>query len=241
MSFSLLFLIIILFQNINSQFDNGPITRALACMSILFESYKGKNPDSDYSLKMLKCFITMKESKAKDILQNLETGEGNKLSQKELKKYTDYESIKDMSQEELRKHSYELDKALKDFRKMQGKITGEDVEGDQDISDDYDDYEDYDTYDYDRKSRGASKMNLMGLLPRAISGIIKVFHEYISLFGLFCIVYILLYSFRKMLETDYSKIKKKNQNYEKPEESDNEEEKEDEEEQKNNQDVKKEI
>ena len=52
----------------------------------------------------VKCFITLSDSQAKKILVGLES-EQNVLSKKEIDKLTDYDSLKDMSQNELKRKS----------------------------------------------------------------------------------------------------------------------------------------
>jgi len=203
-----LLLLYYLISIINSQIDNGSIAKALACMTILNEKFQGDDPDSEiYSTMMLKCFITITESKAKDLLLNLESGDGQiKLSKKEFKKYTDYTSLKDISEKTLKKKSAELEKALKDFKKIQSQISGDDSD---DSLEDYDD----DYYEDDDYGKDAPlNMNLFSLIPRALIGIFNVFNDYISLFGLFVIVYFLLYILRRMYE-DEKRFNKMKDNY----------------------------
>ena len=206
--FILLIYILNLLSKIKCQLENESVTKTLACMSVLNQKFKGGEPDASiYSTMMLKCFISISESKAKKILLGLETGQGT-LSKKEVDQLTDYESLQSYSQSELKRKSHELEKALKTFKKMQEEITGE--KGDIDM-DDYDnDYEDYDDEDYFH-GETPSNVNFFSLLPRGIKGIFNVFNNYLSLFFIFIIVYFGLLMIRKINDSE-KKMKKKNEN-----------------------------
>ena len=193
-------LIIIIF----CQPDNDSMTKALACMSVISQKYKGQDPDpSIYSTIMLKCFITLSDSKAKKILVGIESGQ-NVLSKKEIDKLTDYESLKDMSNNEIKRKSYELEKALKDFKRLQEEITGE--TGDIDPADYDDEYDDYDDDNFNRET--PSNVHFFGLIPKGLIGIFNVFNSYLSLFFVFVVVYFGLLLLRKINDSE-NKMKKK--------------------------------
>ena len=220
--FILLIYILNLFSIIICQFESESVSKALACMAVLNQKFKGEEPEpSIYSTMMLKCFISMTESQSKKILVGLETGQGT-ISQKEVDKLTDYESLQDYSQNELKRKSYELEKALKSFKKLQEEITGEG--GDIDPADYDDDYDDDDNYN--RES--PSNINFYGLIPKGIMGIFNVFNSYLSLFLVFVIVYFGLLMIRKINDSE-KKMKKKKKMMEKRDEDEYEDEEEEEE------------
>ena len=192
------------------------MTKALACMSVLSQKFKNVDPEpSLYSTMMLKCYMTISESQARKILVGLENGQ-NVLSKREVEKLTDHESLRDISQSEVRKKSIELEKALKSFKKMQEEITG-DGGGDMD-SDDYDDVYDDEGFSQERPAN----INFFSLIPKGLSGFFNVFNSYISLFLVFAIVYFGLLMLRKINDSERKMKKKKKEKIE--EEFDEEEE-----------------
>ena len=217
--FLLLIYLLNLISIIICQLDNDSMTKALVCMSVISQKFKGEDPEpSIYSTMMLKCFITLSDSQAKKILVGLESGQ-NVLSKKEVDRLTDYDSLRDMSQNELKKKSYELEKALKNFKKLQEEITGESG-GDIDPSD-YDDYDDDDNFNRETPSN----INFFSLIPRGISGIFNVFNSYLSLFIVFVVVYFWLLILRKINDSEKKmKKKKKLKNKQIEDESEEEEE-----------------
>ena len=217
--FLLLIYLLNLISIIICQLDNDSMTKALVCMSVISQKFKGEDPEpSIYSTMMLKCFITLSDSQAKKILVGLESGQ-NVLSKKEVDRLTDYDSLRDMSQNELKKKSYELEKALKNFKKLQEEITGESG-GDIDPSD-YDDYDDDDNFNRETPSN----INFFSLIPRGISGIFNVFNSYLSLFIVFVVVYFGLLMLRKINDSE-KKMKKKQKLKNKQIEDESEEEEE---------------
>ena len=217
--FLLLIYLLNLISIIICQLDDASMTKAIACMSVISQKFKGQDPEpSIYSTMMLKCFITLSDSQAKKILVGLESGQ-NVLSKKEVDKLTDYDSLRDMSQNELKKKSYQLEKALKNFKKLQEEITGEKSE-DIDPSD-YD--EDYDDDNFNRET--PSNINFFSLIPKGLSGIFNVFNNYLSLFLVFAVVYFGLLMLRKINDSE-KKMKKNKKLKEKRVEEEYEEEEE---------------
>ena len=73
--YNLFFIIIILnyLFNIICKASNEDITKAMSCMGILSQKLKGQTPDPrNYSSMLLKCFITITEEEAKEVLVRLE-------------------------------------------------------------------------------------------------------------------------------------------------------------------------
>lgn len=205
----LIYILILLLSIIICQFDNESMTKALACMSVISQKFKGSEPEpSIYSTMMLKCFITISESHARKILVGLESGQ-NILSKRDIEKLTDYESLRDMSQIELQKRSNELERALKKFRKIQEQFSNGEGLGDIDPSE-YDDEYDDDNFD----TETPSSINFFSLIPKGIAGIFNILNSYISLFLVFVIVYFGLLMIRKINDSE-KKMKKKKKMMEK--------------------------
>lgn len=216
--FLFLNIFIIIFPLISSQLDDPSLSRLLACMSIIHQEIKSEEPDPNiYSATMLKCYITISDSQARTLLMGLESGK-NTLSKSEIRKLTDYESLKDLSPNEVKQKSIELERTLKKFKKMQEDIMG--GKKPEEMADDYDD--DYD-YDDEYGSEKPSSINFLSLIPKGFFGMLGIFSNYISLFIVFALVYFLLLAIRKMSDSD-KKIKKKKKKVEPKEDDDEEEE-----------------
>ena len=216
--FLFLNIFIIIFPLISSQLDDPSLSRLLACMSIIHQEIKSEEPDPNiYSATMLKCYITISDSQARTLLMGLESGK-NTLSKSEIRKLTDYESLKGLSPNEVKQKSIELERTLKKFKKMQEDIMG--GKKPEEMADDYDD--DYD-YDDEYGSEKPSSINFLSLIPKGFFGMLGIFSNYISLFIVFALVYFLLLAIRKMSDTD-KKIKKKKKKVEPKEDDDEEEE-----------------
>ena len=201
--FLLLIYLLNLISIILCQFENESMSKVLACMSIMNQKFKGSEPDpSIYSTMMLKCYISLSDSQAKKIIVGLETGT-NSLSKKEIDKLTDYDSLKDLPQNELKKKSYELEKTLKNLKKLQDEFSGERGE-DMDPADYDDEYDDDDNFNRETPSN----INFLGLIPKGIYAVFNIFNSYLSLFVVFVIVYFGLLMIRKINDSE-KKMKKK--------------------------------
>lgn len=217
MVFLFLNIYIILFPLIISQRDDPSISRLLACMSLLHQEANAEEMDPNiYSMKMLKCYITISDSQANNFLLSLEKGQ-NSLSKSEIRKLFDYDSLRDMSQNELKQKSMDLERTLKKFKKMQ-----EDIMGGREPDDDGGDYDDYDYEDEYQRER-PSNINFFSLIPKGIFGLFGVFSSYISLFIIFVLVYFLLLALRKMNDAEKKNKKKKKVKYEEEDEFDDDE------------------
>lgn len=218
--FLLLIYLLNLISIILCQLENKSMSKALACISIITEKFKGQEPDQSlYSTMMLKCFITLSESQAKKLLVGLETGT-NILNKKEIDRLTDISTLKDLSQSELEKKSYELEKALKNFKKLQEQISGE-------VSEDFDPSDYDDDYDDDDNTETPSNINFFGLIPKGIYAVFKIFNNYLFLFIVFVIVYFSLLMIRKINDSERKMKKKKRMMKQRNEEEYEEEEEED--------------
>ena len=171
-------------------------------MAVLNQKLKGREPEPNiYSSMMLKCFVTITNSQSKKILLDIEKG-GGTISQKDIKKLTDYNSLKNMSPKELERKSKDLEKAIKKFQKMEedfNKGGGGDID-----PADYDDYDDDDNFN----TETPKNIHFFGLIPKGLSGIFNVFNNYLSLFIVFVIVYLGLLIIRKLNDSKNKKKKK---------------------------------
>jgi len=206
------------------QLENEDMTKAIGCMTLITQIFKKKEPDPAlYSSIMLKCFVTITESQARQALLDLESHKTS-LSKKEIDKLMDINSLRDMGPKEIKQKTEDLEKALKNIKKMHEDMLG--GKGDL-LSDDY--YDD----DYFGNRETPSSINFFGLIPKGIAGLFNIFNSYLSLFLIFAIVYFGLLMIRKINDSE-KKIKKKIKKKEQLEEEIEEESEEDEDEQKKN-------
>ena len=204
--FIFLNILITLFPIISSQFDDPNLSKIIACMSILHQEIKAEEVDPNiYSAMMLKCYISISESQSRSALSSMEKGQ-HSLSKSEINRLLDYDSLKDMPQNELKIKSNELEKNLKKFKKMQEDLMGG---RDPEESGEYDEYDYEDEFGAERPSN----INFFSLIPKGIAGIINVFSSYISLFIIFALVYFFLLAIRKMNDAEKITKKKKKNNY----------------------------
>ena len=190
-----------------TQFDDPSLSKLIACMSLLHQEIKSEEPDPNiYSAKMLKCFMSISDSQSRSFLMGMETGQ-NSLSKNEIKKLLDYESLSDMSPNEVKAKSNELERTLKKFKKMQEDIMGG---REPEESGDYDDYD----YEEDYGSERHSSINFFSLIPKGFFGLIGVFSNYVSLFIIFVLVYFFLLALRKMNDGEKKQTKKKKNKFE---------------------------
>jgi len=180
------------------QFDSEAMSKALACMTVISQKLNSNEPEI-YSSMMLKCYITITESMSKKILVGLETGT-NSLSKKEIDKLTDYMSLSNLSEKELKRKSQELEKILKNFKKLQEDFNGQ-------MPDMGDDYGDYD--DEDGPLETPSNVNYFSLIPKGIFGVFNIFNNYLSLFIFLLIIYLTLLMIRKINDSERKMRKKK--------------------------------
>lgn len=203
------FLYIIITSNliiqILSQLDNIPLSKIISCLTIVNDEYEKSDINAElYSASILKCFITITDTQAYNFVVSM--GKGQKIMNKnERKKLLDINSLKYMSEKELERKSEEMNKALKEFQKMQSKLMGK---SSQDYEEgDYDEYDDEYMGDSDIGG-GRQGINYFSLIPRGIFGIISEFFSYLYFFFILGLVYLFLFSLRKMGENDKTKIKK---------------------------------
>lgn len=196
---TLLFIFILnILSLIFCQFDSEAMSKALACMTVISQKLNSNQPEI-YSSMMLKCYITITESMSKKILVGLETGT-NSLSNKEIDKLTDYMSLSSLSEKELKRKSQELEKILKNFKKLQEDFNGQMPE----IGDDDGDY-----FDEDGPTETPSNVNYFSLIPKGIFGVFNIFNNYLSLFIFLLIIYLTLLMIRKINDSERKMKKKK--------------------------------
>ena len=189
-----LFLLIILtnLMTLNiCEIDNEDITKAISCMSLISQKFEKEPDPKTYSSLMLKCFITITDVEAKEILVRIEQGMKS-MEDEDIQKLIDIDSLKNISQNELEKQSLKLEKAIKAFQKMQENYSSNKKDKN---------YEDDDEYRKSLPSRG----NFLGVIMKGMTGILKAANN----IGTIIIIIIFVY-FGQILYGKYCPSKKTN-------------------------------
>ena len=181
------------------QTTDEDITKAMSCMFLLQNKYQ--TPEiKNYSSMLLKCFITINEDEAKEVLLRLEKGMES-IENEEIGRLIDFSTLNNISKVELKEYSDKLNNALKGFKKMQEKYYSNNK--DKTKSDNTDD----ENYKRAHPSRG----NAFGAFMKKMTGILK----FINNMGSVIIVIIFLYFGLIMLRKCNNNSKNKNKKQEK--------------------------
>ena len=198
--YNLFFLIIILnyLFNIICKASNEDITKAMSCMGILSQKLKGQTPDPrNYSSMLLKCFITITDEEAKEVLVGFEQGMDS-IEEEEIEKLTDFSTLSQIPKDELNDYSDKLQNAIQEFRKMHENYNS----AKKDKGKSYD----RDTDDEDYKRAHPSRGNSLGSFMKKMTGILKAINN----MGSIIIVIIFLYFGSIMFKKYCDNGKKKN-------------------------------
>ena len=239
MSFkSQLIILFIFFKYISCELEEENMIRAFSCLNIISKKLNGEEEalSNSYSPYMLSCFIKITNEQMQTLLSGIEEGneELNSLTEDEIEQLTDFESLKDIPENELKKYSSKLKKTMKKLEKMNKEMKeGKDIEDrelnilddddnydDGDIDYDDDDYDDYDDDDDDDDYSSLEKKSKRGKgFFRILFRAIKKFFNNSNLWFAFLfliIVYFLLLAMRKSfeeekIENNDKEIKEKNE------------------------------
>ena len=181
-----LFLLIFLqtFIYIFSNASNEDMTKAMSCMSLLIQIFKGKSPDQKkYSSMLLKCFITITEEESKEIFVGLEQGK-QALEPEEIERLTNFSTLSNFSKNELDEYSYKLQNAINTFKKMQDNYQS----GKKD--NDYDNDEEF-------KKTHPSRGNSLGSFMKKMTGLLKTINNMGSVVLILIFLYFGFIMFKK--------------------------------------------
>ena len=96
------------------------LSKAVACVPIVDKktlTQKNKEDKSEYVKMLMKCFVTISDVEAKQILLTLQEGKDINLSEKQINSFTDFSKLEHFTQEELDKISERLTNAIDKFKK----------------------------------------------------------------------------------------------------------------------------
>ena len=174
--FSLLIILSYLLSYLFCQSNNEEITKLMSCMNIISQNTGGQ--PSDIQKYLLKCFITITDVEAKEVLVGMEQGIES-IDQEEIKKLTDISTLNDIPKNELNEYSTKLTNTIKSFKKMQEKYKSEEK----------DEEKEYYTDDEEYKKAHPSRGNSLGSFMKKMTGLLKTINN----IGNFVIAIIFIY------------------------------------------------
>ena len=196
MKFFFFILCISLLVLILSKSDELSILKALACVNIITSRHQNEEPDpSTLSPKILTCFIKISDEQISKLLDNIEQGLDISLTEDEINNLMDIDSLKDLSQDEVKQKGEQLEEAIKEFQKTQGEYDSEDNNGYDEAYDDGDD--DYDYEDYDGPKNNMTKKWFFRLIKKGFINLIEILFSSWYIICILVVFYILLLEIRR--------------------------------------------
>ena len=195
---STLIVLFYLFSYSFCQASNEDITKLMSCMNII--SIKNKGQPQDVQKYLLKCFITITDEEAKEVIVSVEQGI-DPLEQEEIDKLTDISTLSGIPQNDLEEHLSKLRNTINAFKKLQDKFKSE-KNGDT---------KDYNQDDEEYRKAHPSRGNALGAFMKKLTGLLKT----INSMGNFVIAIIFIYFGYILLGNCRRNQKKKKKNKEK--------------------------
>ena len=189
------------------QINENSALKALSCVTLVTAEFHNKKEEpSVYSPYVLSCFMKIKEEQAQDILSNLD--EGINLTKEEIDELIDINSLKNFSEDEVKRKSEELEYTMQEFKKLDEEYNKENENYDDKLNDMVDD-DDYDEdYTYDNNTHKFSKKNFMDLIKRGIKGFFNVVNSIWYAIFILAILYISLKIIRLIFKSENNMNKK---------------------------------
>ena len=217
--------------------DEISVFKALICANIITRK---EDPDEEKEINslsplLLTCFIKINDVQVHRLTENIDKGFDSVLSEEEINDLIDIDSLKGLSEQDVKKRGDELEEAIKELQKIQEgyKENGEDDGYDDGYDDDGDDYDVYD----DGPRNNISKKGFFRLIKK---GIFNFGNIVLSSWYIICILvvfYLLLLEIRRNNNQETIENKKEKEK-EKKEKKDNNDKKNEEEEKEENEDNK---
>ena len=196
MKFFFFILCISLLVLILSKSDELSILKALACVNIITSRHQNEEKDpSTLSPKILTCFIKISDEQISKLLDNIEQGLDISLTEDEIINLMDIDSLKDLSQDEVKQKGEQLEEAIKEFQKTQGEYNSEDNNGYDEAYDDEDD--DYDYEDYDGPKNNMTKKGFFRLIKKGFINLIEILFSSWYIICILVVFYLLLLEIRR--------------------------------------------
>ena len=146
-------------------------------MNIISIKNEGRR-QQDIQKYLLKCFITITDEEAKEVVVAIERGI-EPLEQAEIDKLTDISTLSDIPQKDFEEYTNQLRNAIKTFKNLQDKYN----------SGKNDDSKDYNQDDEEYRKAHPSRGNSLGSFMKKLTGLLKA----INSMGNFVIAIIFIY------------------------------------------------
>ena len=190
--FPIIFLTLLLL--INTKLDEITIFKALVCVNIITSKHQEKDLEpSSLSPIILTCYIKISDEQVHRLTEGIEQGLDIPLSDEEIEELTNIDSLKDLPESEVRRKGDELEKAIKEFQKIQ---EGYSETGEDDGYDDGDDDYDYDDYG-DGPKNNMTKRGFFRLIKKGIISLTEIFFSSWYIIGILVLFYVLLLEIRR--------------------------------------------
>ena len=213
--------------------DELSVFKALVCANIITRKEVDEDKEvNSLSPILLTCYIKINDAQIQRLTEGIDKGFDSILSEEEMNDLIDIDSLKDLSEQEVKKKGDELEEAIKDLQKIQ---EGYSENGEDDGYDDGDD--DYDEYDEGPKNNISRK----GFFRLIKNGIFNFGSIVLSSWYIICILvvfYLLLLEIRRNNRQESVNSKKEKETKDDKDNSDKKNEKSEEEEKKENEDNK---
>ena len=201
-----LFFLVYLIAIISCQSNKEDLSKVISCSNIIGQRLKDQTPEiKAYSSMMLKCFITITEDEAKEVLVGIERGM-NTIEKEDIDRLTDISKLNDIPQNELKEYSLKLENTIHSIKKLE-----EDRKSGKKNDNNDNDNEEY-------KKAHPSRGNEFGAFMKKMTGILKTINNLGNVVIIAIFVYFGLILFKKFCgnnksshkNKDKSKNKKKN-------------------------------
>ena len=222
--------------------DELSVFKALICANIITRKEQVEDREiNSLSPILLTCYIKINDAQVKRLTEGIDKGIESVLSEEEINDLMDIESLKDLSEQDVKKRGEELEEAIKELQKIQEGYSENGEDGYDDVYDD--DGDDYDVND-DGPRNNISKKGFFRLIK---NGIFNFGNIVLSSWYIICILlvfYLLLLEIRRNNSQETindKKEKERNDNNDKKNKEDEKEEKDEKKENEDNKEKNKEI
>ena len=148
---------------------------------------------------MSTCFIKINDEQIQRLTEGIDKGIEEVLSEEEITDLMDIESLKELSQYDVKKKGDELEEAIKELQKIQEGYSEDGEDGYDDGYDDDGDDDDYDEYD-DGPRNNMSRKGFFKLIKKGIFNLGNIFLSSWYIICILAVFYLLLLEIRRKTE-----------------------------------------
>ena len=201
--FQLIFLAYVI-SIISCESTKEDLSKVVSCSNIIGQKIKDQSPEiKAYSSMMLKCFITITDDEAKEVLVGIERGMKT-MEKEDIERLTDFSTLNDIPQDQLKEYSLQLQNAINSIRQLEeNRKTGK-----RDRDDDDKDNEEY------RKAH-PSRGNEFGSFMKKMTGVLKTINNMGNVVIIAIFVYFGFILFKKFCGNNKNKGKDKDKDKDK--------------------------